>query len=106
MAFFNAMAEQFDEITVCGKPALFTNIRLDRNTIPDCLYAYDVRHDDDCLGIPCVIALYVMVNHWAPSSLQSLWSCPMMVVGTLMRKTTGTTPRLMEQRRIRSRAPQ
>lgn len=64
MAFFNAMAEQFDEITVCGKPALFTSIRLDRNTIPDCLYAYDVRHDDDCLGIPCEIAPYVLVNHW------------------------------------------
>ena len=64
MAFFNAMAEQFEEITVCGKPALFTNIRLGRNTIPDCLYAYDVRHDDDCLGIPCEIAPYVLVNHW------------------------------------------
>ena len=27
-------------------------------------YAYDVRHDDECRGIPCEIAPFVMVNHW------------------------------------------
>lgn len=64
MAFFNAMTEQFEEITVCGKPALFTSIRIDRNTVPKALHVYDVRHDDDCMGIPCEIAPYVMVNHW------------------------------------------
>lgn len=26
--------------------------------------AYDVRHDDECRGIPCEIAPFVMVNHW------------------------------------------
>ena len=61
---FNAMAEHYEEITVCGKPALFTSIRIRRDTIPDGLYAYDVRHDDECRGIPCEIAPFVMVNHW------------------------------------------
>ena len=28
------------------------------------LYVYDVRHDDDCRGIPCEIAPFIMVNHW------------------------------------------
>ena len=50
---FNAMTEHYEEITVCGKPALFTSIRIKRDTIPDGLYAYDVRHDDECRGIPC-----------------------------------------------------
>ena len=49
---FNAMTERYEEITVCGKPALFTGIRIKRDTIPDGLYAYDVRHDDECRGIP------------------------------------------------------
>ncbi len=40
---FNAMTEHYEEITVCGKPALFTSIRIKRDTIPDGLYAYDVR---------------------------------------------------------------
>ena len=61
---FHAMTEHYEEITVCGKPALFTSIRIKRDTIPDGLYAYDVRHDDECRGIPCVIAPFVMVNHW------------------------------------------
>ena len=26
---FNAMTEHYEEITVCGKPALFTSIRMD-----------------------------------------------------------------------------
>ena len=60
----NAMTEHYEEITVCGKPALFTNFRIKRDTVPDGLYAYDVRHDDDCRGIPCEIAPFIMVNHW------------------------------------------
>ena len=61
---FNAMTERYEEITVCGKPALFTSIRIKRDTVPDGLYAYDVRHDDECRGIPCEIAPFIMVNHW------------------------------------------
>ena len=61
---FNAMTEHYEEITVCGKPALFTSSRIKRDTIPVSLYAYDVRHDDECRGIPCEIASFVMVNHW------------------------------------------
>ena len=36
---FHAMTEHYEEITVCGKPALFTSIRIKRDTIPDGLYA-------------------------------------------------------------------
>ena len=61
---FNAMTEHSEEITVCGKPALFTGIRIRSYTVPDGLYAYDFRHDDECRGIPCEIAPFVMVNHW------------------------------------------
>lgn len=53
---FNAMTERYEEIAVCGKPALFTSIRIKRDTVPDGLYTYDVRHDDECRGIPCEIA--------------------------------------------------
>ena len=31
---FNAMTEHYEEITVCGKPALFTSIRIKRDTVP------------------------------------------------------------------------
>ena len=38
---FHAMTEHYEEITVCGKPALFTSIRIKRDTVPDGLYAYE-----------------------------------------------------------------
>lgn len=60
----DAMTEHYEEITVCGKPALFTSIRIKRDTVPEGLYAYDVRHDDECRGIPCEIAPFIMVNQW------------------------------------------
>lgn len=64
MMLVDAMQESFEEITVLGKPALFTCMRIDRKMVPPGLYAYDVRHDDDQQGIPCEIARSVMVNHW------------------------------------------
>ena len=60
----DAMTEHYEEITVCGKPALFTSIRIKRDTVPEGLYAYDVRHDDEYRGIPCEIAPFIMVNQW------------------------------------------
>lgn len=36
----DAMTEHYEEITVCGKPALFTSIRIKRDTVPEGLYAY------------------------------------------------------------------
>ena len=64
MAGYNAMEVSYEEITVLDKPALFTSIRLDRSTVPQGLYQYEVRSDDDGLGAPVQIAKGIMVNHW------------------------------------------
>lgn len=64
MARYNAMEEQYKEIKVLGKPALFHDMRLDRSTVPGGLYLYEVRHDDDGLGGPVQIARGIMVNHF------------------------------------------
>lgn len=61
---YNAMQETFEEITVLGKPALVSSIRLHRNTIPKGLYMYEVRHDDEGCGEPVQIANQIMVNHF------------------------------------------
>ena len=50
-------------VSVNECPYMFTNMRIDRNTIPDGLVAYDVR-DDDCDGTCAQIQKFVMVNHW------------------------------------------
>ena len=100
------MTEHYEEITVCGKPALFTNFRIKRDTVPDSLYVYDVRHDDDCRGIPCEIAPFIMVNHWGTIILAepSKWVIvPVRLFGGISTKRrTGTMTHLEEQRKIKS----
>ncbi len=64
---FNAMTitEDFEEVTLFDKPALFTHLRIDRATVPRGYYAYDIRHDDDdCQGEAVQIACNIFVNHW------------------------------------------
>jgi len=87
---FNAMTEHYEEITVCGKPALFTSIRIKRDTVPDGLYAYDVQHDDECQDIPCEIAPFAMVNHWSTIILPCHLWCKhsFLIHGTLNTKNT------------------
>jgi len=60
----NAMTEAFEEVTILGKPALFTCLRIDRASIPYGYHAYDVHHDDDCKGDPAQLGRYIWVNHW------------------------------------------
>ncbi len=59
----NAMTGIYEEVTVLGKPMLFTDLRIDRATVSNGLYVYEVRHDDDMRGDPAQIANWVMVNH-------------------------------------------
>jgi hypothetical protein len=58
------MTEEFEEVTILDKPALFTPVRIDRNTIPQGYHLYEVRHDDDCQGDAVQIARNIYVNHW------------------------------------------
>ena len=64
MARYDARKERFEEVTVLGKPVLFTDIRIDRNTVPKGLYLYEVRSDDDGCGDPVQIAKGILVNHY------------------------------------------
>jgi hypothetical protein len=60
----DAMQEQYERVTVLGLPMLFTNSRIDRETVPKELFLYEVRHDDDQQGDPVQLGKWIMVNHW------------------------------------------
>ena len=60
----NAAEERYERVVVLGKECLFTCLRIDRTTVPEGLYVYDVRHDDECQGDVCEIKPHVLVNHW------------------------------------------
>jgi len=50
-------------VSVQGKPYLFSNLRIDRDTVPENLLAYDVA-DGDCDGQFWRVQRFVLVNHW------------------------------------------
>ena len=49
----NARTEKFQHIEVFDKPALFTNGRIARDTVPKGWYCYDIRGSDDDPGELC-----------------------------------------------------
>ena len=64
MAEHDAKKEHFQEITVLGKPALFHDLRIDRDSVPKGLYLYEVRADDYGKWDPVQIAKGVFINHF------------------------------------------
>lgn len=59
----NARKEKFELVELFGKPALFTNNRIDRYTVPHGLYCYDLRGSDRDPGQPVTVEPQVGVNH-------------------------------------------
>lgn len=59
----NAMTEEYEHIELFGKPALFTNARVDTHTVPDGWHVYDLRGSDNDPGSPCTLEILVVVNH-------------------------------------------
>ncbi len=60
----NANETGYEHFEILGSDALFTNIRIDRKTLPNGLYAYDLRDCDDYSGDPAELKSNVIVNHW------------------------------------------
>ena len=59
----NARKEQYEYIELFDKPGLFTNSRIDRDTVPKGWYAYDLRGSDYDPGEPVTVEPNVVVNH-------------------------------------------
>ena len=59
----NARTDKFQHLEVFDKPALFTNGRIARDTVPQGWYCYDIRGSDDDPGELCYMEENVVVNH-------------------------------------------
>lgn len=60
----NAMTDTFEKVSLYGKDVLFTDLRIDRKTVPDGIFQYEVRHADDDWGDPVQLAQGILVNHF------------------------------------------
>ena len=59
----NAREETMEHIEIFKKPALFTNSRIDRDSVPEGWYCYDLRGSDFEPGHPSTLEDKVAVNH-------------------------------------------
>lgn len=54
--------EKFQKVSVCGIPCDFSDMRIDRSTVPEGRYQYEVADDDESQGEPTRVKHGVMVN--------------------------------------------
>ena len=59
----NAREEQYEHVELFGRPALFTDSRIDRSTVPEGFHCYDLRGSDYDPGKPVTVENQVAVNH-------------------------------------------
>ena len=52
----------YDKVTIFDVPALFTDLRVDRSTVPDGVYRYEVRYSDEYGGEPVELTRGIMVD--------------------------------------------
>lgn len=60
----DANEETFELVEIDGREVLFTNGRLDRTTVPEGLFCYDIRESEGFSSEPVSLEPYVTVNHW------------------------------------------
>jgi hypothetical protein len=59
----NTGKEKLEHVELFGKPALFSNFRIDRATVPKGFSCYDLRGSDHDPGKPITVENHVTVNH-------------------------------------------
>ena len=59
----SAMRDYFELIEIYDRPAMFSDGRIDRETVPDGWYCYDLRGSDNDPGEPATVEPYVSFNH-------------------------------------------
>lgn len=58
---FDARNEDFELVELFEKKVLFCDCRIDRGSVPDGIYMYEIRHGDEDI-CPCELCDWVMVN--------------------------------------------
>lgn len=69
MSVFSSKELVFEGFEILGQQGLFTNLRVKRDSLPEGIYAYDLR--DCCDGEICEMRPHVMVNHWGTVLLKN-----------------------------------
>ena len=61
---------RYEQVTVLEKEAIFTDLRVLRDSVPKGFSCYEVRHDDESQGNPVEIARGILVNFYGTLLVQ------------------------------------
>lgn len=61
---YDAQKVTYQEVTIFDRPALFTECRIDRATVPEGVYRYELRHGDEDWGEPVELARSIFANYY------------------------------------------
>lgn len=61
---YHAEELRYERVRILEKEAFFTCDRIQGDSVPEGLYQYEVRHDDEGLGNPVQIARGILVNFY------------------------------------------
>ena len=64
MERYDARKETYEEIEIFDTLALFSSGRIQKDSVPEGFYCYEVRHDDECMGIPCELSFHIFSFHF------------------------------------------
>ena len=64
MVRYDARKETYEEIEIFDTRALFSAGRIQKDSLPEGFYCYEVRNDDECISIPCELSSHILVNFW------------------------------------------
>ena len=62
MGRYDYTTERFEKVSVCSIRCEFSDIRIDRSTVPEEKYQYEVAGDDDSGGDPARVRVGILVN--------------------------------------------
>lgn len=60
----NAATERFEAVEIFGIPGLFATERVNRETVPPGMYAYDMQTSAEDWSQPALLARWIMVEHY------------------------------------------
>lgn len=77
MTRHNAKELEWEKVEVFGVEGLFVDLRVDKTTVPDGYFMYEVRHCDEDWCEPAEISTWIMVNFFGTlllkDSLEGQW---------------------------------
>ena len=62
MTRYDYSKEHFEKVRICGIECLFSDVRIERSTVPEGKYQYEIEGDDDSGGQPARVQTGVWVN--------------------------------------------